>query len=168
VRQYALLDRDGRTCRYKIVPAAGMVEQLADVVEDPTELRSLAANESVVEGIRVTSDGWVQTRWFAGRDAFDEYRSFWNGNGVSLSVRRLSRTDVDAGSERQLTDRQREALVTAYEMGYFEIPRTTSLAEVADELDISAPALSERLRRAHARVTEALVAAGGELNDLTE
>ncbi|WP_081655489.1 helix-turn-helix domain-containing protein [Halopiger goleimassiliensis] len=42
-------------------------------------------------------------------------------------------------------------------MGYFEIPRATSLNEVSHKLDSFAPALSERLRRAQTRLVEAFI-----------
>ncbi|WP_263654245.1 helix-turn-helix domain-containing protein [Halomicrobium urmianum] len=39
--------------------------------------------------------------------------------------------------------------MTAYHAGYFEVPRATTLADVADDLDISRNAASARLRRGH-------------------
>lgn len=57
-----------------------------------------------------------------------------------------------------LTDRQYEALRTAYELGYFNIQRQASLEEVAAELDISASSVSERLRRAQTQLIQETVA----------
>jgi hypothetical protein len=57
-----------------------------------------------------------------------------------------------------LTDNQQEARRTAYELGYFDIPRQASLEAVAAELDISASSVSERLRRAQTRLVEETVA----------
>lgn len=48
-----------------------------------------------------------------------------------------------------LTDDQREALLTAFEMDYYDIPRGAHTNDVADVLGISHQALSERLRRAY-------------------
>lgn len=45
------------------------------------------------------------------------------------------------------TTKQREALRRAFEAGYFEVPRRTTMADIAAELDISTAALSQRLRR---------------------
>ena len=47
-----------------------------------------------------------------------------------------------------LTNRQYEALVTAHEVGYFT-SSTVTLAEVADELDITTQSLSELLHRGY-------------------
>jgi len=56
----------------------------------------------------------------------------------------------------QLTEKQFETVTAAYEAGYYEVPREVTLTELAEELDLSHQALSERLRRAH----EALIANG--------
>jgi predicted DNA binding protein len=39
-------------------------------------------------------------------------------------------------------------------MGYFEVPRRASMADVADALDIAPASLSERFRRGQARLVE--------------
>jgi predicted DNA binding protein len=44
--------------------------------------------------------------------------------------------------------------VTAYKEGYFEEPRTTSLEELGDILDISPTAVGGRLRRGMAALIE--------------
>ncbi|WP_255198326.1 helix-turn-helix domain-containing protein [Halorarius litoreus] len=46
-----------------------------------------------------------------------------------------------------LTNEQRAALLIAVEDGYFRIPRETTMAEIAAELDISEQSASERIRR---------------------
>jgi predicted DNA binding protein len=47
----------------------------------------------------------------------------------------------------ELTQPQREALHLAYDRGYFETPRQTTLAELARELDITGQSLGARLNR---------------------
>ncbi|WP_049926760.1 helix-turn-helix domain-containing protein [Halopiger goleimassiliensis] len=150
------------TRRYKIRPAVGMAEQLGDHVDDLDELRGLNATESIIDRIRVTPDGWIQTGWFAELDTLNEFRRFWQAN-AGFTLRRLTHEEEVETPAEGLTDRQQEAVRTAYEMGYFEIPRTASLEDVASELGITAPSLSERLRRAHAHLAETAVlpTAGG-------
>jgi hypothetical protein len=69
-----------------------------------------------------------------------------------IDVRRLLQPPLDGSPEDRvfvnrgkLTDRQREVLVTAYEMGYFERPRRANASEVAAALDIAQSTLSEHL-----------------------
>jgi predicted DNA binding protein len=62
-----------------------------------------------------------------------------------------------------LTDSQREALLVAFETGYFEEPRNATLGEVAADLDISQPAASGLLRRGIKRlVASSLMDDSGE------
>jgi len=55
-------------------------------------------------------------------------------------------TPVEEGTEAALTDTQREALVLAYERGYFESPREATLGDLGEELDISQQAVGSRLQ----------------------
>lgn len=56
----------------------------------------------------------------------------------------VSRMATD--TEYHLTDTQREALVLAYEHGYYQSPRKTTLQEIADDLEITGQALGARLQ----------------------
>ncbi|MFQ3295259.1 MAG: putative DNA binding protein [Halobacteriales archaeon] len=135
----------------------GFADQLGDHLDDLSELRALATEDAVIERIVATPTGWIQTGWFADRAAFDEFRRFWvRKDGFEL--RRLTRDGEPEAPGDGLTDRQREALRTAYEMGHFEIPRKASLADVPGELGITPSALSERLRRAETHLIETTVA----------
>ena len=53
-----------------------------------------------------------------------------------------------------VTERQRECLETAQRLGYFEVPRESTLAEVAEELGVDKSTASETLRRGSARVLD--------------
>ena len=56
-------------------------------------------------------------------------------------------TPVGTGTEAALTDSQLEALVLAYERGYFNSPRDVTMGELGAELGISQQAIASRLRR---------------------
>lgn len=58
----------------------------------------------------------------------------------------------------QMTERQYEALVTAFDLGYYETPRTISFEEVADELDCAPSTANELLRRAEAALVSSVLA----------
>ncbi|MFC7141468.1 helix-turn-helix domain-containing protein [Halosimplex aquaticum] len=164
VGEYTLVTREGEANRYTILPGTSMAEQLGDHLDDLDDLRALYETPTHIERIRATPTGWVQCGRFADRAAFDELRTFWQRN-VPFRLRKLTRVGDDADgpagpgldSDDGLTDAQRDAVRTAYEMGYFEIPRTASLDDVAAELGISASSCSERLRRAQTHLVEAHV-----------
>lgn len=157
VAEYTLVGAAGDTRRYQVLAATSFEEQLGDHLEDLSGLRALATADATVDRIEATPSGWVQTGWFADREAFDEFRSFWVAN-AEFSLRRLTRDGDPKPPGDGLTDPQREALRTAYEMGHFEVPRDATLGAVADEVGVGTSALSERLRRAQTRLIEETVA----------
>lgn len=53
---------------------------------------------------------------------------------------------------RSLTERQREVLAVAYELGYYEQPSETSHEELADVLDCAPSTVGEHLRKAEKRL----------------
>lgn len=72
-----------------------------------------------------------------------------------------SLTPLQNGAEHVLTDAQREALVLAYDRGYFRSPRESTLEEIAEELGITGQSLGSRLRRGIERlVADALIDRG--------
>ena len=61
-------------------------------------------------------------------------------------------TPIETDAEAALTDPQREALVLAYERGYFNSPREVTMEEIGAELGISQQAVASRLRRGIDRI----------------
>ena len=61
-------------------------------------------------------------------------------------------TPIETDTESALTDPQQEALVLAYDRGYFNSPREVTMAELGDELGISQQAVASRLRRGINRI----------------
>ncbi|MDG5776907.1 helix-turn-helix domain-containing protein [Haloarculaceae archaeon H-GB2-1] len=84
------------------------------------------------------------------RDLRDEYGS--------LSMQSLSRSGETEGERpvfvdwSSLTSRQHEILETAYEMGYFEYPKTANAGDVADALGIARSTFVEHLSTAQSKV----------------
>lgn len=98
------------------------------------------------------ADGqWTLRLLFPHRDELSSAVSEIETEGVHVDVRRMVEADQDDDLEATaaLTDPQREAIAEAYRQGYYDVPREISLEELANELDISHQALSERLRRAN-------------------
>lgn len=62
---------------------------------------------------------------------------------------------ADQRSEQTgLTEKQYRALERATELGYFDVPRSVTIEDLADEFEVSHQALSERLRRGHKKLIE--------------
>lgn len=89
------------------------------------------------------------------REALAAFRETCRTRGFSFHLESVYRQTEEASTaDARVSSLQREALVTALESGYFEIPRRASLSDVADRLDISSQSLSERIRRGTAVLVE--------------
>ncbi|MFB6207502.1 MAG: helix-turn-helix domain-containing protein [Haloglomus sp.] len=103
------------------------------------------------------ADGWWHSRTrFPDRDALADYRTYLDDHDIAFQLKRLYDAAETSDDEIGLTPEQRETLLLADEMGYFDIPRNTTTSGLAAELDISNQAVSERLRRGYSRLVEQL------------
>lgn len=111
-------------------------------------------------GVRIrkivgTDLGWTLQAQFPSRGVFSTFHRFCTKNGVSFQVHKLSWGDKEQlEGDAKLTPSQWETLHTAYERGYFDVPRRISQTELADELGISSSAVSQRLRRIMSKLLE--------------
>ncbi len=97
---------------------------------------------------RSTRDGWLVQLRFPDRDALVAFNDFCRDRDISVSVEHLRVSDDEDDGVIALTDKQQELLAVAYEEGYFDVPRGISQDELADRLEVSKSAISQRLRRA--------------------
>lgn len=91
------------------------------------------------------------------------YRDLVAAGSVSVESKRevdrpsLSHPLIDLESVLpNLSARQRETLLAAYEDGYYEIPRETTTAELADRLGIERRTAEDHLRRAENKLVDAM------------
>lgn len=71
---------------------------------------------------------------------------------------RLSNSVARDSALYGLTDKQRNALLEAYEAGYYDVNRTVRLGEISEELEISQQALGALLKRGIGSLTENTIA----------
>lgn len=76
-------------------------------------------------------------------------------SGVDTSIERVGEYDLGrAPIPPGLPTRQWEALATAFELGYYEVPRQATRDEVADRLGCAPSTASEHLQKAERRLVE--------------
>ncbi|MEY7851855.1 helix-turn-helix domain-containing protein [Natrarchaeobius sp. A-rgal3] len=109
------------------------------------------ANVVVLSGIG-TKDEWRFEVRAEGQEEIAEFRDYCQETDIEIAITAVHAMLPIRGEGYELTETQREALILAYERGYFDTPRETSLEEVADELGITQQSLSSRLRRGHRRL----------------
>ncbi|NHN49180.1 DNA-binding protein [Halostella sp. JP-L12] len=83
-------------------------------------------------------------------------------DGVSL--RRLTRSEGPKSDEslvyvdrNELTDRQREVLATAHDLGYFDHPKRANATEVSEELGINRSTFAEHLAAAQSTLLDTVL-----------
>ena len=109
------------------------------------------ANVTLLSGIG-TKDEWRFEVRGETQEAIAEVREYCQESDTPITITAIHAMLPIQGEGYELTDTQREALVLAYERGYFDTPREVSLEEIADELGITQQSLSSRLRRGHRRL----------------
>ena len=88
--------------------------------------------------------------------------------GASLVAQRThqrsdpSVAEQHASATAALTDRQLEAIRTAYFSGFFDRPRKHTGTEIADAMGIAQPTFSHHLREAHRKLCQVLFDRGNE------
>ena len=117
--------------------------------ENDSVFRTIRSVDAYVLSAVGTNDSWQFELRFPSRDAMSTFQDRCQDHGISFEVRRVyNPSEPGQGPWFGQTDRQREALVLAVERGYYDIPRTCTTVELAEELGISDQAVTERLRRA--------------------
>lgn len=120
-------------------------------------------HDCTVQDISAEDGGLHVTFYALDVDALSDVMNDLRGRYGNVSVKRLARTgDGNAGDPTfidcaALTDRQREILTTAYEMGYFEYPKDANAGDVAEALGIARSTLVEHLSTAQSKVLGELV-----------
>ncbi|QLH75898.1 helix-turn-helix domain-containing protein [Halosimplex rubrum] len=118
---------------------AGALESGGLIVRTPVVFR-----EGAIHATIVGDPGPLQT-------AFER-----RGDDIDVRIDEISSTPAASESaDGSLSDRQREALVVATELGYYEHPREATHADVAAVLGCSAQTAGEHLRRAEAKLADA-------------
>jgi len=96
------------------------------------------------------ADGWWHNRMrFPDREALAAVETWCDDVGICFQLERVYTDDLGRENWTALSEAQEEVLRVAFEQGYFEVPRQTTVDEIASELGISGQAVSERLRRGH-------------------
>lgn len=111
----------------------------------------VAKSDIVVLDSTLTRDGLRSRVRIPSREALAAFKETCQEQSLWFSLNRLYR-EQPGGRDYGVTDSQREALLAALEGGYFEVPRETTLRELASAFEVSDQALSARLRRGQAQL----------------
>lgn len=111
------------------------------------------------EGATILEATTVDEQWqlrslFLDRDSLSRTYERCEERGLSVTVDRIYELTDIRHQQFGLTTQQHETMLAALEHGYYDVPREASLTDLAEELDVSHQALSERLRRGHGNLVK--------------
>lgn len=119
-----------------------------DVSQDNL-FQCLIAHDGQILSATGTSERWEFEVRFIDREQLSKYKECCSDANIAPEIIRIyNPMDPETEIWYELTEPQREAFALAVEEGYYDIPRSCKTEELADELDISDQAVTERLRRA--------------------
>lgn len=102
--------------------------------------------------------GWWERWLFSQRDGLNSVWEDARKRGFQFDILSINQFHPEGSAVTGgLTEEQRETLLFAYERGYFEEPRQTSLEELAGEMGLSSTAVGGRIRRGINQLVEATV-----------
>lgn len=124
--------------------------------------RPIVEMDGLMLDTRSHRGGWLLTLQLPDNSTLDTLRERASEEGIKFDVIEIRQTVPEQGeSDLPLTEAQVEALVSAYEHGYYDEPRETSLEELGSIIGISRTAVSGRLKRASSRLIEDRLAERG-------
>jgi len=104
---------------------------------------------TILDGVG-QGDTWHFELRFDSHSGVTEFYEACSDRGIQVELEAVHSRGLprESGFAYDLSEPQREALQLALREGYFEVPRRTNLTELADRLDVSDSAVSQRIRRA--------------------
>lgn len=121
-------------------------------IEYSEETKLLSEIVTTVNGFiteaKTKDRGWFVQLQLPDREALNTIWEYAEDQGIHMEIIGIyDSRGSDAETSYGLTPEQEEALIVAFESGYFSEPREKTLSEIADEVDLSSTAMSGRLRR---------------------
>lgn len=113
-----------------------------------TFVQAIDEHDAVLQEAGGDAEAWEFQLRFPDSHQLPEFHTACQDRGIDLRVESLyNPIEPNVVHTRELTEAQRNLIEHAYDAGYFEVPRRTTLVEIAEELDISDQSVNERLRR---------------------
>lgn len=125
----------------------------------------LTEHEGTITHADGSADGWELRVVFPDKESLSEAHDAAYEAGFRFDVIAVHGTEDTRGIQYGLTDAQRNAIVAAFEAGYFTVPREVTLHEFAEQQDSSHQSLSEQLRRATGNLVESTLITHSETKE---
>lgn len=142
-------DQSVESVQLSAVVDGGRLYKIAWNKSETPLIRWISNNDAVVlhGETEAKADEWRLNLRVNSRETLEDFQQYCNDHAIRFRLIRLYEMEHAKIGQYSYTEKQQEALITALELGYFEIPREASLEEVANAMGLSTGAVSERLRR---------------------
>lgn len=100
------------------------------------------------------NERWNVQMRFDDEASLSTFREYLDENGYQFELNAIYRQHRPMMDGEEVTAPQREALLCALDAGFYDVPRDSTMDDVAADLGISQQALSKRLRRGHRNLIE--------------
>lgn len=132
-------------------------------------IRGLFDHEFTLLSGKADTECWRFEIRFDDGETASRFKRYLTDHGVPHELTRVhGLTDVARSTGAGLTDKQLDALIAAYDGGFFEEPRELSTVELADQLDIAPSSASGRLKRGTQRLVESTLIADRAVREAEE
>lgn len=152
-----LLDREDAVEWYERLDASGdSVTYLCKTgVPDLPPSATPPGTELSVQTVRPNGVGGFTLTLVGTHEAISSELGGCGDGHPPVTLERLAEYEGPTEGRDRLTPRQREVVETAHELGYYEVPREATAADVADRLDLDRSTVTEHLQRAERRLVSA-------------
>lgn len=110
-------------------------------------ISAVAAHDLLIKGARGTEERWRFRLHGFDRENFASFQQTVLDEGIPLHVHRIWNPKSPDDNPYGLTETQRKTLELAFNEGYFDVPKNTSLDDLGEKLDVSRQSVSRRVRQ---------------------
>lgn len=153
LREGRILDRDGDTALFEVISESAIPTALADNETRFTNITAEAGEGRLTAEVPPHVDASTVINAFL--EQYPEARLVARRETDRETTTLIANTHRD-DLLSELTDRQLQALRTAYASGYFDWPRETTTAAIAGDLAIASSTFSQHLRIAERKLLDSL------------
>ena len=146
----AVLEREPELSKFEIVDELNDRELYRAEWEPSVDtfVQEIVKYNATLQEAEGNADVWMFQLRFPDSHRLSGFHITCREEDISLTVEGVYSQIKPAASEtRDLTEPQLDLVKRAYEEGYFDVPRKTTLTEISEKLGISDQAVNERLRR---------------------
>lgn len=155
VKQSLSIDEDGTVhCNITVHCEDGVRYVQTDTDEEICPCAILSRHECVQSLEEIRDGRLIFSMTIPERECLPKVVGGLREAGFTVSVDQIRNLVDTSESTPTLTDKQREAFETAIEVGYYERPRGGDLGDIAERLDITASAASQRLTSVKRRLAK--------------